>query len=141
MGNDPLGDRVKEYEARESDRRLLPMVPVVAGLMATLENQPVWDRDFHKLMEVPAAWHGVSAEPLLGPIDIGDARPNWLISGGESGPGFRSLDMNAVRSLRDQCARNGIVYHHKQNGGVQGKDAGCLIDGMEHKNFPPELAA
>jgi protein gp37 len=45
-----------------------------AGLMATLANQEEWDRDFHKLMEVPATWHGVSAEPLLGPIDIGSAK-------------------------------------------------------------------
>jgi protein gp37 len=112
-----------------------------AGLMATLENQEVWDRDFPKLMATPAAWHGVSAEPLLGPIDIGDAKLDWLITGGESGPGFRPLDMDAVRSLRDQCARNGIAFHHKQNGGFRGKDAGCLVDGVEHKNFPSALAA
>jgi protein gp37 len=112
-----------------------------AGLMATLESQDVWDRDFHKLIAVPAAWHGVSAEPLLGPIDIGDARPDWIITGGESGPGFRPLDMGWVRSLRDQCARNGVTFHHKQNGGVRGKDTGCPIDGVEHKHFPLELAA
>ena len=107
--------------------------------MATLANQEEWDRDFHKLMAVPAAWHGVSAQPLLGPIDIGNARPNWIITGGESGPGFRPLDMNAVRSLRDQCAHRGIAFHHKQNGGIYGKATGCLIDGVEHKDFPPML--
>lgn len=112
-----------------------------AGLMATLANQEEWDRDFRKLMAVPAAWHGVSAEPLLGSIDIGDARPDWIITGGESGPGYRPLDMNAVRGLRDQCARNGVTFHHKQNGGFRGKDAGCLVDGVEHKHFPPALAA
>lgn len=112
-----------------------------AGLMATLANQEEWDRDFGKLMAVPATWHGVSAEPLLGAIDIGDARPDWIITGGESGPGFRPLDMDAVRSMRDQCARNGVTFHHKQNGGIRGKDAGCLVDGVEHKNFPPALAA
>jgi protein gp37 len=109
------------------------------GLMATLENQEVWNRDFPKLMSLPAAWHGVSCEPLLGPIDIGNARPDWIITGGESGPGFRPLDMDAVRSLRDQCARNAIAYHHKQNGGRRGKDLGCLIDGIEHKGFPRHL--
>lgn len=112
-----------------------------AGLMATLENQLVWDRDYHKLMSVPAQWHGVSAEPLLGRIDIGDARPDWIITGGESGPNFRPLDMDAVRFLRDQCARNGVTFHHKQNGGFRGKDAGCLVDGEEHKYFPEALAA
>lgn len=112
-----------------------------AGLMSTLENQEVWDRDYPKLARTPAAWHGISAEPLLGRIDIGNARPDWIITGGESGPGFRNLDMDAVRFMRDQCARNGITFHHKQNGGFRGKDAGCLVDGVEHKHFPPQLAA
>jgi protein gp37 len=112
-----------------------------AGLMATIADQAEWDRDFAKLMAVPAAWHDVSAEPLLGPIDIGDARPDWIITGGESGVQRRPLDMDAVRSIRDQCARNGIAFHHKQNGGLHGKDTGCLVDGVEHKYFPSALAA
>lgn len=112
-----------------------------AGLMATIENQTVWNRDFHKLMAVPATWHGVSAEPLLGPINIGDARPDWIITGGESGATRRTLDMDAVRFMRDQCHQNGIAFHHKQNGGLRGKDAGCLIDGVEHKSFPAALVA
>lgn len=110
------------------------------GLMATIVNQEEWDRDFGKLMAVPAAWHGVSAEPLLGRIDIGDARPDWIITGGESGPHFRPLDMDAVRWMQAQCARNGIAYHHKQNGGITGKARGCLIDGAEYKAFPEALA-
>jgi protein gp37 len=112
-----------------------------AGLMATLANQLEWNRDWPKLRDTPAAWRGVSAEPLLGSIDIGDARPDWIITGGESGPTRRPLDMDAVRSIRDQCARNGVTFHHKQNGGFRGKDNGCLVDGVEHKHFPPALAA
>ena len=117
-----------------------------AGLMSTLENQTVWDRDFPKLMALPAAWHGVSVEPMLGPIDIRASVlrhgiPNWIITGGESGPGFRALDMDWVRRMRDQCGDLGITFHHKQNGGIRGKVAGCLIDGVEHKHFPPALAA
>jgi protein gp37 len=116
------------------------------GLMATLENQEVWDRDYRKLMAVPAAWRGVSAEPLLGPIDMQPmmfhhGKIDWMITGGESGPGFRPLDMNAVRVIRNQCAVAGVTFHHKQNGGITGKVAGCLVDGAEHKNFPPALAA
>lgn len=115
--------------------------PKHIGMMATIVNQAEWDRDWPKLAAVPAPWRGVSAEPLLSHIDIGDAKPDWIITGGESGPGFRPLDMDAVRSLRDQCARNGITFHHKQNGGIRGKVAGCLVDGVEHKHFPPALAA
>lgn len=111
------------------------------GLMATLANQEEWDRDYPKLERIPAAWHGVSAEPLLGSIDIGAARPDWIITGGESGPKRRPLNMDHVRSLRDQCAANGVAFHHKQNGGLRGKDTGCDVDGREHKDFPAALAA
>lgn len=115
------------------------------GIMATMVNQQEYDRDRLKLSAIPAAWRGISAEPLLGRIilDHKDAKENlnWVITGGESGPGFRPLDMDAVRYLRDQCAELGITFHHKQNGGVRGKDAGCLVDGVEHKHFPPALAA
>lgn len=117
-----------------------------AGIMSTLESQDVWDRDFPKLMATPAAWHGVSAEPLLSRVAIGDlvmrhGVPDWIITGGESGPNFRPLDMEAVRIIRDDCERFGITFHHKQNGGFRGKDAGCLVDGVEHNHFPPALAA
>lgn len=112
-----------------------------AGIGATIVTQKEWDRDYPKLALLPAAFHFVSDEPTLADIDIGDARPDWIITGGESGGGFRPLNMDYVRSMRDQCARNGITFHHKQNGGVRGKDAGCLVDGVEHKHFPPALAA
>lgn len=112
-----------------------------AGLMATMVNQEEWNRDIGKLMSTPATWHGVSVEPMLGHIEIGEWRPDWIITGGESGFERRGLNMDWVRSMRDQCANNGITFHHKQNGGVRGKDNGCLIDGEEHKFFPEALAA
>lgn len=115
-----------------------------AGIMATLANQEEWDRDFHKLIAVPAPWRGVSAEPLLGAITMTGATAenlHWMITGGESGPERRPLDLDAVRSIRDQCADLGVTFHHKQNGGLRGKDNGCLIDGTEHKFFPAALAA
>jgi protein gp37 len=109
------------------------------GLMATLVNQEEWNRDFPKLMAVPAPWHGVSIEPMLGPVEIGSARPDWIITGGESGPRARMIDVGWVRSIRDQCARNGIAFHHKQWGGLRPKQNGCLLDGIEHNGFPPPL--
>ena len=81
------------------------------------------------------------AEPLLSAIDIGEATPDWIITGGESGAQHRYIDPAWVRSLRDQCARNGIAFHHKQWGGTRPKENGCLIDGREHKAFPVALAA
>jgi len=108
-------------------------------LMATLESQEVWDRDIDKLMSVPAVLHGVSVEPMLSHVDICGWQPDWIITGGESGPNRRPLDMDNVRSMRDQCASAGIAFHHKQNGGLRGKDNGCLVDGVEHKHFPVAL--
>ena len=108
---------------------------VVVGGLVVLVDKRVVDRRVIR----------ISAEPLLGRIilDHKDAKANldWLITGGESGPGFRPLDMDAVRYLRDQCRELGVTFHHKQNGGVRGKDNGCLIDGQEHKFFPAALAA
>jgi protein gp37 len=109
------------------------------GIMATIINQDEFDCDFPKLAAVPAPWRGISMEPMLGPIDIGDARPDWIITGGESGPTPRWIDPSWVRSIRDQCARNGIAFHHKQWGGVRPKSNGCELDGREWKQFPPAL--
>lgn len=129
---------------------VLKMVPADwpfanVGIMATMVNQEEYDRDRLKLSAVPAPWRGISFEPLLGRIilDHADAKANlhWAITGGESGPDNRPLDMDAVRYLRDQCRELGIAFHHKQNGGFRGKDNGCLVDGIEHKNFPKALAA
>ena len=111
------------------------------GLMATMVNQTEWDRDFPKLAATPAAWRGVSVEPMLGPIIIGNDRPDWIITGGESGPNHRRTDPAWVRLMRDQCKRAGIAFHHKQWGGLRPKANGCLIDGQEHKAFPASLAA
>jgi protein gp37 len=115
------------------------------GIMATMVNQEEYDRDRLKLSAVPAPWRGISAEPLLGRIilDHKDAAENlhWVITGGESGPNHRSLDMDSVRYLRDQCKTLGVAFHHKQNGGFRGKDNGCMVDGKEHKAFPGALAA
>jgi protein gp37 len=110
------------------------------GLMATIVNQEEWDRDYPKLAAVPAPWRGISIEPMLGVIDIGMARPDWIITGGESGRGHRAIDPAWIGSIRDQCARNGIAFHHKQWGGLRPKQNGCEIDGREYKEFPMALS-
>lgn len=86
------------------------------GLMATIVNQEEWDRDWPKLRALPATWRGVSAEPLLGPIQMGIDAPDWLIVGGESGPEARPMELDDVRFLRDQCSHHGTAFHFKQFG-------------------------
>lgn len=114
------------------------------GLMATLATQEEWDRDIGKLLSIPAAWHGVSCEPMLGMIDIDrpdNKYPDWIIAGGESGPRHRVTDPHWIMLLRDQCLNRNIAFHFKQWGGVRPKQNGCLLDGREHKAFPKALAA
>lgn len=99
------------------------------------------------LLRTPAAVRFVSAEPLLGALDLlpkltetvpsvaGNPGIHWLIDGGESGPGYRPADPDWFRSLRDQCAAADVAYWHKQGGGPRpGKDE--LLDGVMCQAFP-----
>jgi len=70
------------------------------------------------LAQLPAQVRWISAEPLLGHIDIlaHATQPNWVVAGGESGPGARPMHPDWARSLRDQCAAVGIAFLFKQWG-------------------------
>lgn len=161
--------------------------------MTTVESQKYTWR-IVDLLQAPFLVRGLSIEPLLGPIDLtrvefnpggsggpvfidalrgrsvtvgGDGelpRIDWVIVGGESGPGARAMHPDWVRSLRDQCASAGVAFHFKQWGtwwpisrtdGIhelplgkydpytphgfirQGKKhSGRLLDGVEHNGLP-----
>ncbi|WP_343734600.1 phage Gp37/Gp68 family protein [Acidovorax sp.] len=106
---------------------------------ATIVNQAEADRDIPKLLAVPARVRFLSMEPLLGLVNLhpwlcahGDmAKPeqhmgawctprtdslNWVIVGGESGPGARPMHPDWARSLRDQCEAAGVPFLFKQWG-------------------------
>ncbi len=82
------------------------------------EDQKRYDERWHVLAQLPAAVRWVSAEPLLGALDItGHAiMPQWLVAGGESGPGARPMHPDWARGLRDQCAASGVPFLFKQWG-------------------------
>lgn len=83
------------------------------------------------LREVPAAVRFISAEPLLGPLEeLNLAGIDWLIAGGESGPGHRRVDAGWVRALRDQCLEDSVAFFFKQWGGARPKTNGRLLDGQ-----------
>ena len=134
----------------------------------TVENQAEADRRVPHLLTVPAAVHFLSCEPLLGPVDLRRAwggpmkieGPNWLdfinwvICGGESGPGARPMHPDWARSLRDQCKAAGVAFHFKQWGEfapddpfakhtamrrIGKKTAGRLLDGREWNELPPAI--
>jgi protein gp37 len=90
-----------------------------------------------QLREVPAQVRFISAEPLLGPLDsVSLAGIQWVITGGESGPGFRPCKPEWVRNLRDRCLEEGIAYFHKQWGGIRPKAGGRLLDGRTWDQLP-----
>lgn len=84
-----------------------------------------------------AAMKFLSVEPLL--EDLGRVKLagiNWVIVGGESGPGARKLEETWVRSLRDQCNAASVPFFFKQWGGVRKNQTGRVLDGQTHNEFP-----
>lgn len=137
-------------------------------LGVSVENQEQADKRIPELLKIPARVRFLSCEPLLGPIDLykwmrGDGHDspwldgvNWVICGGESGPGARPMHPDWARSLRDQCqaARvpfffkqwGDVVYQTSTNGNgsltwtqpyrIGKKAAGRLLDGREWNEMP-----
>jgi len=99
------------------------------------------------LARVPARVRFVSAEPLLGAVDLspwletGDV--HWVITGGESGRAARPMDPAWARSLRDQCERAGVPFFLKQLGGRRGKRSGdqAELDGRTWTEAPSAVTA
>lgn len=136
-------DTIAGYEHVE---RPWPLPNVWLGV--SVEDQPRADMRVHELRMTPAAIRFISAEPLLGPLDLtrindvgtvaqdalrgirvqpnrhgepidGDqprGRIDWVIAGGESGPGARPMHPGWARSLRDQCQVAGVPFLFKQWG-------------------------
>ncbi len=79
----------------------------------------------------------LSLEPLLGPLPKLNLKGiNWVIVGGESGPGARPLLEDWVVDLRDQCKAKHVPFFFKQWGGVQKKRAGRLLQGETWDQMP-----
>jgi protein gp37 len=119
-----------------------PLPNVWLGVSA--EDQKWAEIRVHALLSTPAAVRWVSAEPLLGPIDLrnlkarngalidalhGDVKApdgtiyaacpgsvSWVVAGGESGAGARPMHPDWARSLRDQCRDARVPYLFKQWG-------------------------
>ncbi len=102
----------------------------------TVENQKVVPRIRH-LVNTPAMTKFLSVEPLLGPIPKLPLKGlDWVIVGGESGPGARPMSPEWVRQIRDRCLERSVPFFFKQWGGVQKKRAGRELDGREWNGFP-----
>lgn len=137
-------------------------------LGATVVNQAEADRDIPKLLATPARMRFLSVEPMLGPVDLtpwlhcyrklncdycDGRRINWVICGGESGPGARPMHPDWARSLRDQCAAAGVPFLFKQwgewapgsdrswNGSAISWDGDVAADGANRFDYPPDATS
>ncbi len=79
----------------------------------------------------------LSLEPLLGPLpNLNLEGIDWVIVGGESGPGARPMDEEWATDLRDQCQLARVPFFFKQWGGTNKKRAGRTLDGRTWDELP-----
>ncbi|MFA5240726.1 MAG: phage Gp37/Gp68 family protein [Phycisphaerae bacterium] len=83
----------------------------------------------------------LSLEPLLedlGELDLSGI--DWVIAGGESGPGARPIKASWVRNIKRQCKKQGVSFFFKQWGGVNKKKNGRVLDGRTWDEMPGKAA-
>ncbi len=117
-------------------------------LGVSVENQKWADVRIPVLLDTPAAVRFLSCEPLLGPVDLAwredgpdgeasfPAGIDWVIVGGESGPGARPMHPDWARSLRDQCQNAGVPFFMKQTGTVLARQWGIGGNGADQTVWP-----
>lgn len=111
-------------------------------LGVSIEDRNAYGR-LPKLRSVPVKVRFLSCEPLLESIpNMNLTGIHWVITGGESGPGCRPMDLDWARDIRDQCQRHGVPFFFKQVGGtrkVDGVWGGDELDGQRYQAFPAYL--
>lgn len=140
------------------DAREFPLSNLWLGV--SCEDQECVRERIPPLLGIPAAVKFVSCEPLLGPVDLwpffkwgrsgsplefgpnklpGNSRSHnsktWVIAGGETGPGYRKMNIEWVRSLRDQCEESSVPFFFKQHN----KKGDRVLDGREWNEWPEAM--
>lgn len=132
---------------------------------ATIENQSAWDDRAHHLLSIRATVRFLSMEPLFGPVSMEQFLADetdeliddgfneipeserlhargiqWVIVGGQSGPGAVPLDLDAVRDVVRQCEEAGVPVFVKQLGSEWAKANGSATRaGTDPSEWPAEL--
>ena len=127
--------RMKRYmRTRYRDRR--PPAHIWMGV--SVEDNPRRSRIKH-LQGTPASVRFLSLEPLLEPLAQLDLTAiDWVIVGGESGPGARPIQEEWIRDIRDQCVEGNVAFFFKQWGGRTPKANGRTLDGRTYDDKPGE---
>jgi protein gp37 len=107
----------------------------------SVENQNYTFRIDH-LRQTGAIVKFLSLEPFLGPLpSLNLEGIDWVIVGGESGPGARPIDPAWVLEIRDQCLDAGVPFFFKQWGGTRKKKSGRELDGRTWDEMPALASA
>lgn len=112
-------------------------MPPHIWLGVSAENQVLLDNRMPALLDTGTVVPWISAEPLLGPLDLSawSTDLKWVVDGGESGSGRREAQYQWFIGNRDQCIQNGIAYFHKQgNAAKPGNDR--LLEGVTWDQYP-----
>lgn len=137
-------ERMRKYvEDRWSDPKWPPAPNIWLGV--SVENQEAADERIPHLTKAPCRVRFLSCEPLLGPVDLSrwidrdeirkaggrwtEELVDWVICGGESGPGARPMHPDWARAIRDQCVAAGVPFHFKQ-WGEYGTGSICMTTGL-----------
>ena len=103
---------------------------------ASIEDRRATRRIEHVRDCAAGTWF-LSIEPLIGAVGkINLTRIDWVIVGGESGPGARPIQLDWVCEIRDQCMEQRVAFFFKQWGGFRPKSGGRELDGREWSEFP-----
>jgi protein gp37 len=124
------------YAAPLAARWIGGEAPANVWVGTSAEDQQRWDERLPEIEAIPAVVRFVSAEPLLGHIAMRGHRPDWLVVGGESGPGARDMEAGWVKDLRDESQAVGTKFFFKQWGGVDKKSAGRELAGRTWDEMP-----
>jgi protein gp37 len=125
------------------------MAQMAAGLLwpdnvwmgVTIESDKFVGRA-DQLRKTPAQTKFLSLEPLLGPLPSLELEGiDWVIVGGESGPGARPMDKEWVLEIKEKCELAGVPFFFKQWGGTNKKKAGRLLDGRTYEGMPRDARA
>jgi protein gp37 len=120
--------------------KLSPLLdwPANVWMGVSVENQEYAYRINH-LRRCGAGTKFLSLEPLLGPLDELNLQGiDWVIVGGESGPGARAMQVDWVVQIRDQCRQGGVPFFFKQWGGFNKKKAGRMLEGRTWNEMPAD---
>lgn len=114
--------------------------PYNVWLGTSVEDERVISR-VDELRSSPAKLKFLSLEPLIGPLSsLCVEGIDWVIVGGESGPGSRPISEEWVLDIRDLCLRQGVPFFFKQWGGVNKKRTGRTLEGRTWDQFPETFA-